>query len=386
MSAAPDLLVVGCGVVGASVAWEAVRAGLTVTVVDDAPGAGATHAAAGMLAPTSELVPTERHLLDPGRDSLERYPGWLAALAEVTGEPVALREAGALLVAVDPGDVALLDEQLRLHTAAGVGSQRLTSRRCRALEPALGPRVSAGVVVTGDRSVDARALHAVLLAACLTAGVEHVPARAAGLAADGDGRVRGVRLADGRELTAGTTVLAAGARSGQVDGVPPEEVPVRPVKGQVLRLRGPRVLHRTVRAHVHGRPVYLVPTGEDGVVVGATVEERGFDTRVTAGAVLDLLHDATLVVPELTEYELADATARSRPTTPDNLPVVGRSRLPGLVHATGHHRHGVLLAPLTAAAVVAAVTGQVAPEASLPFCPSRFRRPSRRPADQEVHA
>ena len=199
-------------------------------------------------------------------------------------------------------------------------------------------------------------------------------------------------LEDGRRRDADQVVLALGAWSGRLPGVPAGTVPVRPVKGQILRLRGTPLLEGTVRALVRGRSVYLVPYGEDRLVVGATVEEQGFDPRVTVGAVLDLLRDATEVVPGLTELELVETLARWRPGTPDNGPLLGRSPLPGLVLATGHYRNGVLLAPVTADALAQVLTGGEVAGPAAAFAADRFagaalardRAPGHRTAEEDA--
>ena len=352
-----DVLVAGAGVAGLSVAWRAAQRGLSVTVVDDAPGTGASFAAAGMLAPVAEAAYGEEPLVELSRASLALYPSFVAELEGLTGASVGLRTAGTLIVGFDDDDARALERISAFHLELGLDAARQTPRACRAQEPALTPRLRAGVRVSGDHSVESRALHAALLGAAASAGVELVRGRIAELAVH-DGRATGLRLDDGRQLVAPQTVLALGAWSGRLQGVPAGAVPVRPVKGQILRLRGAPLLHGTVRALVRGRSVYLVPYGEDGLVVGATVEEQGFDGRVTAGAVLELLRDATEVVPGLTELELAETLARWRPGTPDNGPLLGPSALPGLVLATGHYRNGVLLAPLTGQVVASVLCGE----------------------------
>jgi glycine oxidase len=196
--------------------------------------------------------------------------------------------------------------------------------------------------------------------------------RVAGLQIAG-GRATGLQLAGGGAVDAGTVVLALGAWSAGLPGVPP--LPVRPVKGQILRMAGAEgLLSGTVRALVRGRPVYLVPYGAGGLIVGATTEDRGFDPTVTAGGVHDLLHDAIEVVPGVTELELVETLARWRPGTADNAPLLGPSGLPGLVLATGHHRNGVLLTPVTADVVAELLATGELPELAVPFTAERFAR------------
>ena len=363
------VLVAGGGVVGLAVAWRAAQRGLAVTVVDDAPGSGASYAAAGMLAPVAEAAYGEEPLVALSRESLALYPAFVAELEQVSGRDVGLRTAGTLLVGFDEDDVRELDRTHAFHRELGLDADRLTPRACRAQEPSLTPRLRGGVRVGGDHSVEPRALHTALLDAAAAAGVELLPGRVAELVVE-HGRACGLRLEDGRLLQAEQVVLALGAWSGRLRGVPRGSVPVRPVKGQILRLRGAPLLEGTVRALVRGRSVYLVPYGTDRLVVGATVEEQGFDPRVTAGAVHDLLRDATEVVPGLTELELVETLARWRPGTPDNGPLLGPSTVPGLVLATGHYRNGVLLAPLTGELVADLLAGVADPPAAL--APGRF--------------
>ncbi|WP_369135388.1 glycine oxidase ThiO [Modestobacter sp. I12A-02662] len=365
-----DVAVAGGGLVGLAVAWRAAQRGLGVTVVDDAPGSGASAAAAGMLAPVTEASYGEEALLRLCAASLQRYPAFAAELEEATGLPVGLRTAGTLVVGFDEDDVRQLDVLHGFQRELGLAAERLTPRAARRREPSLTPRVRGGLAVDGDHSVDGRALHRALLAAATAAGVRVLRQRVAGLLVDG-GRAAGLRLDDGARLAAGNVVLALGARSATLPGVPP--LPVRPVKGQILRMAGAAgLLEGTVRALVRGRHVYLVPYGGDRLIVGATVEDRGFDATVTAGGVHDLLHDAIEVVPAVSELELTETLARWRPGTPDNAPVLGPSSLPGLVLATGHHRNGVLLTPVTGEVVAELLATGVLPGLAAPFTAERF--------------
>ncbi|MDH2428694.1 glycine oxidase ThiO [Sphaerisporangium sp. TRM90804] len=348
----------GGGIVGLAVAWRAARAGLAVTVVDPAPGTGASRAAAGMLAPVSEVTYTEEPLLRLGMASLSRWPAFAAELSQDAGTDVDYRTEGTLDVAFGADDLEALGELAGFMEKLALPVERLTGRECRRAEPMLAPSVRGGLLASGDAWVDPRRVTAALLAALTRRGATLVEGRVRGLDVRGDA-VRGVRLADGGAVAADRVVLAAGAWSGSLDGLPPEVLPpVRPVKGQIMRLRGvPGFLGRCVRGVVHGSSAYMVPRGDGEIVLGATQEEMGFDTRVTAGALWELLRDARELVPGITELEVADVSAGLRPGTPDNLPVVGRTALEGLLLATGHHRGGVLLTPLTADFVAGELTG-----------------------------
>ena len=370
------MVVVGGGAIGLACAWRLAQRGLAVTLADPEPGRGASHVAAGMLAPVTEVHYGEEPLLRLNLESARRWPAFAAELEEAAGTTVGYRACGTLAVAADADDHAWLGELHRFQAELGLDSEPLTSRECRSLEPALAPTVRGGLRVGGDHQVDPRLLVAALLAACSRAGVTMCPAAATSVAVGPGDRVRGVTLEDGAEVAAATVLLAAGTGSGALGGLPAGCLPpLRPVKGQILRLRhrsGPHLLGCTVRGVVAGSHVYLVPRAGGEVVVGATVEEQGFDTTVTAGAVHDLLRDAYALVPGVTELELAEAGAGLRPCTPDNAPVIGATALAGLVLAVGHYRNGILLAPVTADAVADTVTGVPAPGVVEAFGPSRF--------------
>ncbi|WP_073762218.1 glycine oxidase ThiO [Streptomyces sp. CB02923] len=373
------MLVIGGGIIGLVTAWRSARLGLLTAVADPAPGGGAAQVAAGMLAAVTELHYGEQTLLGLNLASARRYPEFAAELAEASGVDLGYRRCGTLAVALDADDRAHLRDLHALQRRSGLESEWLSGRECRRLEPMLAPGVRGGLRVDGDHQVDPRRLAAALLAACERAGVVFHHAVAERLLVE-RGRATGAELAGGSRVAAGRVVLAAGSRSGQLAGVPADVLPpVRPVKGQVLRLRMPDglpggvpFLSRTVRAVVRGGPLYLVPRENGELVVGATSEELGWDTTVTAGGVYELLRDAHELVPGITELPLVETRAGLRPGSPDNAPLLGPTALPGLLVATGHHRNGVLLTPVTGDAMAAALAGGPLPEEALPFTPDRF--------------
>ncbi|WP_432487306.1 glycine oxidase ThiO [Kineococcus sp. SYSU DK018] len=373
------VVVLGGGVVGAACAWRLAGRGHRVVLVDPVPGGGASRAAAGMLAPVSELHHGERELLELGLLAAAGFPRYVADVERAAGgAPTGYRACGTLVVALDAGDRARLADVRRAQERLGLDVRALTGRECRRLEPLLDPGVSGGTLVRGDHQVDPRELLRALRAAARDRGVEHVAETGEVLVEDG--RASGVRLAGGAVLRADLVVLATGARAHP-------HAPVRPVKGQVLRLRMPpagHLLTRTVRGVVRDRDVYLVPRRSGELVVGATTEERGFDEAVTAGAVHDLLRDAQALVPGVAELELVEVLARSRPGSPDNLPLIGFGEVPGLLLATGHHRNGVLLSGTTADAVAALAAGEDVPPEVAACDPGRFG--SRTAAREEVGA
>jgi glycine oxidase len=371
-----DVLVIGGGIIGLVTAWRAAQRGLAAAVVDPEPGGGAAQVAAGMLAAVTELHYGEQTLLGLNLASARRYPDFAAELTELTGHDLGYRRCGTLAVALDADDRAHLRELHALQRQSGLDSQWLSGRECRRLEPMLAPGVRGGLRVDGDHQIDPRRLAAALVAACERAGVVFHRVWAERLTVSGD-RAAGAVTADGTALGAGQVVLAGGSLSGRLAGVPRDVLPpVRPVKGQVLRLTMPGrhgpFLSRTVRAVVRGSHVYLVPRESGELVVGATSEELGWDTTVTAGGVYELLRDAHELVPGITELPLTETRAGLRPGSPDNAPLLGPTGLEGLLLATGHHRNGVLLTPVTGDALAhALVTGEL-PEEARPFTPKRF--------------
>ncbi|MFD4673513.1 FAD-dependent oxidoreductase [Lentzea sp. NPDC058450] len=306
-----EVAVRGGGVIGLSVALALARAGFSVSVWDHGSPHAGSRVAGGMLAPLTEAWPGEEAVVAQGVEALALWPSFAASIG------VPLFEAGTLAVGTQPGDLADLRH----------AGELLTSREIRALEPSLGPAVRGGVYAAGDLAVDNRLLLSALWKACVDLGVR----------SDVDGRVQ---------------VIAAGAWSGALH--PALRDVIRPVKGEILRLtHRPGALpppRHTIRALVSGRPVYLVPR-DDGLVVGATQYEAGFDTDVSVAGVRDLLRDAETVLPGIAEYALTEAAVGFRAGSPDNVPVV-RWLEPGVIAATGHHRNGLLLAPHTARTVV----------------------------------
>ena len=369
-----DVVVVGGGVIGLSCAWRLARDGARVAVLERGePGGGATRVAAGMLAPVGELTFGEPELLELTLAAARLYPEFVAELEAATGQSTGYERLGALHVALDRDEAAQLRRVHDLQRSLELEAEWLPPRRCRDLEPGLTPSFHGGVLAEGEAAVDPRALTRALVAACAAEGVEvRSETEVIDGVFDGD-RLVGVRTVPtsagpfdryaeqksggpfdcgGEEgVRADHVVLAAGAWSGAMGWLPEEaRPPVRPVKGLVVELRG-RDGERVAR-HIHASErVYLVPRADGRLVVGATVEEVGFDTAVTAGGVHELLREAYRLLPDVAEMELIGATAGLRPGTPDNLPLVGPGAIEGLALATGHYRNGILLAPLAAQAV-----------------------------------
>ncbi len=353
-----DAVFVGGGVIGLSCAWRAAQRGARVAVLERAqPPAGATNVAAGMLAPVGELTFGEPELLELTLASAALYPEFVAELEAASGEATGYAECGALHVALDRDEAAQLRRRHDLQCSLELEAEWLSPRACRELEPGLTPSFNGGVHAAGEAAIDPRALARALAAALRAAGGElWTGCEVVEGVFEGE-RLAGVRTADGAELRADAVVLANGAWSGATPWLPEgARPPVRPVKGEVVELaaRGGEPPCSRILA---SERVYLVPRDDGRLVVGATVEEQGFDTTVTAGGVHELLREAYRLLPDVAEMELLGATAGLRPGTPDNLPRIGPGAIPGLVLATGHYRNGILLAPLTAERVAAHLSG-----------------------------
>ena len=368
---AHDVIVVGAGVIGLACAWRAAQRGLRVLVLErGAPGAGASGVAAGMLAPVGEASWGEEGLLGANLASARAWPAFASELAEASGRDAGYTPRGALHVALDRDEAEELRRRHELQRSLGLEAEWLRPSECRRLEPGLAPSVAGGVHAPGDAEVDPRALVAALAEATERAGGEIVAGDEPAELLVEDERAVGVRTTGGLTARAGHVVLAAGAWAGTAEWLPPEaRPPVRPVKGQILVLRGPEPLCERI---VVSPWIYVVPRPDGRVVVGATVEERGFDVSVTAGGVHELLREAYRVLPEVAELELLEATAGLRPGSPDNAPLIGPGAIEGLVLATGHFRNGILLAPLTGEAVAALVAGEPVPDEVSALTPARL--------------
>jgi glycine oxidase len=368
-----DVAVVGGGVIGLAVAWRAAQRGLHVVVLERGDPCGvASRVAAGMLAPVSEAVPTERSLLAVGMASARSYPTFIEELRGASALDPGYLRCGTLMVARDDDEAEALERELAMRQELDLEARRLLGSQARRLEPALSPGLRLALEMSDDHAVDPRKLTAALAGALAGAGGElRSGVAVSGLELAGEA-VAGVVLADGELVHADQVVVAAGVWSGLLEGLPDgARVPVRPVKGQILRLHdpaGPGLLNRVLRMETG----YLVPRGDGRYVLGATMEERGFDTTPTAGAVYELLRDAIELLPGLDDLVIDEISVGLRPATPDSAPALGPGTMPGLHWATGHYRHGILQAPITAAALVASLVGEPLPRLVEEFAATRF--------------
>ena len=364
-----DVVFVGGGVIGLACAWRLSQRGARVAVVERGePGGGATRVAAGMLAPVGELSFGEPELLELTLAAARLYPEFIAEVEAASGKETGYEELGALHIALDRDEAAQLRRVHDLQRSLELEAEWLPPRRCRDLEPGLTPSFHGGVFAPGEAAIDPRALTLALLGALRADGAEVLTGTEVVDGIFEGERLTGVRTRSSHEsdnesrtelsphtgdnlLRADTVVLANGAWSGATPWLPDHARPsVRPVKGQVLELRR-RDGEPPARHILASERVYLVPRGDGRLIVGATVEEMGYDTAVTAGGVHELLREAYRLLPDVAEMELVDAIAGLRPGTPNNLPLTGPGAIDGLILTTGHFRNGILLAPLAAQAV-----------------------------------
>jgi glycine oxidase len=372
-STKPDVVVIGAGVIGLAIAWRLAQAGAGVTVFDKgASGRGASHASAGILAASAEAEPGEEPLVALGRRSQSLWPAFAAELEQITGQSVELRTEGSLAVALTADDQARLRHHAEYQQHLGLPLQWLSAAETRRREPHLAPGLAGAMFMPADHQVENRKLAAALRLAAVAAGAtlrEHTPVERVVVAG---GRAVGIALADGTQVTADTVVLAAGAWSRQIEGLPPDmRPPVRPVKGQIVALQmdpsAPLVRHV-----VWAPNVYIVPRLDGRLLLGATMEEKGFDASLTAGGILSLLEAAWRAIPAIEELAVAEMWVGHRPGSRDDAPVLGPAPVDGLVYATGHHRNGILLTPVTADTISRYVLdGEVDPVMQ-PFGIARF--------------
>ncbi len=374
-SSSSRVIIVGGGVIGLSIAWRLARegAGHRILLLDARrAGEGTSRVSAGMIAPIAEAGFEDPHFIRFARLSRERYRAFVAEVAGDAGVPVVLGEEGSIIVAVHRDDVDAMRRVYEHRRQADLPVEWLTGSQAREMEPTLTPRVSAAMWIAYDGQVNPRVLLPALVRACARRGVEVREGAGVSRIVIEGGVATGVEVG-GEILRADTVVLCAGAWSGTIDGLPEDVIPqVRPVRGQILRLT--RTADFAMKRVVRGPRAYLLPKDDGTVVVGATQEEAGFDATPTAGGIKTILENAWEMVPSIYDLPIESIEVGLRPGTRDHLPLIGATRVGGLIMATGHFRHGILFAPTTADAVCAGIlTGDFGDDVAA-FAPDRFAR------------
>ena len=371
------IIIIGGGVIGLGIGWQLAKVGASVTIYERGKaGRAASWAAAGMLAPLAEAHTEESALLKLGCESLARYPQWVDALESDAERSIGYRVEGTLIVGLEPDDTHQLRHLYTAQQDLGLDVEWLTGREARKIESALSPRVTTAIQCATDYQVDNRLMVAALQCAYQACGgVLHENSTVESVVVE-NGTATGVQTQGGFQA-ADTLILAAGCWSAQIDGLPDTVVPpVRPVKGQMLALQmeeGITVKNviRTVRAR-YPTSVYLVPRTDGRLIVGATSEEMGFDTRLTVGGVFELLRGAWEAVPGVYELPILETWAGLRPGSRDNAPILGETPVENLIYATGHYRNGILLTPITAYEIAKLVLTGETSEIIDPFRLDRF--------------
>jgi glycine oxidase len=368
----PRIAIIGAGVVGLGIAWRLAGRADVLLFDRGKAGAGASHAAAGMLAACCEAEPGEEDLVALGRESQARWPSFAEELREASGIDVELRDEGTLILALTADDQAELAQQLQFQQRLGLPLEWLSASATRAHEPHLAGKLAGAVFSPQDHQVDNRKLVAGLRIAAEAAGAEIHEQRPVKEIAVVAGRAEGVVLEDGTHVAADRVVLAAGAWSRGIAGLPQDRrPPVRPVKGQILTLRMNAAA--PILSHVLWAPgAYMVPRRDGRLILGATVEEKGFDETITAGGMLTLLEAAWRAIPAIEELPVEEILVGHRPGSRDDAPILGRGPLENLFYATGHYRNGILLAPVTAGAMARLILDDTLEPALKPFGLERF--------------
>jgi glycine oxidase len=366
------IAIIGGGVCGLGIGWRLAQAGRPVTVVERGQaGMGASWAAAGMLAPQVEAEPSEEPLLALTLESRDLWSDFAAEVEAASEIKLDYRSQGTLVVALDRDDVERLRHRYDYQTSLGLELEWITGAEARRREPHLARGVSAAVFSALDHQVDNRKLTAALREAFVRAGGELLENTSAREVIHEGGRVTGLRLED-ENLEADTVIVAAGPWSRDIPGLPEAlRPPVRPLKGQMLAVQMPR--GAPLLDHVvWGSDIYLVPRSDGRLLIGATVEEMGFDPSLTAGGMMDLLREAWEVLPGIYDLPIIESWVGFRPASRDDAPILGPTALAGLIMATGHHRNGILLAPITAQTIADCVLTGETPASILPFTLDRF--------------
>ncbi len=364
-----DVTVVGDGIIGQSIAFEARRVGLRVVLVSKSLPGAATPAAGGMLCPSGEAFESEQRLINLATESCRIYPDFIKRIEEISGQSTGYDRSGTLMVALTRDHVGQLEQLGKAQRERGLQTRWLEPNVLKEIEPHISPRQCGALLAGDDHQVNPIMLHAALLAANRKSGVQILEHSGTIQLETQGGTAHGVALLEHPghpRIESPWVVSASGAWSSEIEEL--QELPLRPVRGQYVRLRGAPLLKHVVRTP----DLYMIPRADGVLYLGGSMEEAGFDPKPLAGHTMDLLWHGFRAVPGIYELEMLETAAGFRPALRDNLPAIGHCNIPGLLTAIGHYRHGIMLAPITAAAILELLQANRVPELVQQLSARRF--------------
>ena len=354
-----DVTIVGDGIIGQSIAFEARRVGLRVALVGKKQAGAATPAAGGMLSPSGEAFESEQKLINLANESCRIYPDFVQRVEAISDRSTGYDTHGTLMVALTRDHVGQLEQLGRAQQKRGLQTKWLEPQTLKELEPNISPRQCGALLACDDRRVNPLFLHHALQTANRVSGTQIIEHDGDVLLDTVGGEARGIQLTKHptyNRIESSWVVCASGAWSNELSEL--QHLPLRPVRGQFVRLQGRPLLKHVVRTP----DLYMIPRSDGVIYLGASMEEAGFDAKPLAGHTMDLLWHGFRAVPGIYELEMLETAAGFRPALRDNLPAIGPCKVPGLLTAIGHYRHGIMLAPITAIAILELLQANRVPE------------------------
>ena len=364
-----DVTVIGSGIIGQSIALEARSVGLRVAVLQKPRMGAGSPAAGGMLSPAGEAFDSEQSLINLANESCRIYPEFIQKVESLSGLKAGYRTDGTLMIALTRDHVGELEQLGEAQRARGLHTKWIQPQALKQIEPNLSPRQCGGLLASDDHQVNPALLNKALLKANQNSGTLFIPYSGKLELEQTSGIASGVLLEEHPlydRIESPWVVSADGAWSHEIGAL--AHMPLRPVRGQYVRLKGPQLINHVIRTP----DVYMIPRENGVLYLGASMEEAGFDHTPLAGHSMELLWHAFRAVPGIYELEILETAVGFRPALRDNLPAIGPTSIPGLLTAFGHYRHGMMLAPITAAAILEILQSNRVPELLSALSPTRF--------------